>query len=179
MTLSWTHLWIRPKWCIENWSYFYKNDNFWTNEYKKLSIVSCYSILFWLIFCLRFCRAIMECLEKLNGHFLRPQRAKKCDSDNHVELIITKQIVTSRKIHFQRDWEWRGRPWTTLHSGQKFKRLRTTLLTNSRLLSDCRIQGAPKVPKISFKCATTSKELFLCSARNSTNFVRWSYNYYG
>ena len=77
MTLSWTHLWIRPKWCIENWSYFYKNDNFWTNEYKKLSIVSCYSILFWLIFLLKILSSNYGMSGKIKWSLSSPSTRKK------------------------------------------------------------------------------------------------------
>ena len=73
------------------------------------------------------------------------------------------------------DWEWRDLPWTILHPGHILTSSSTTLLENSRPLSDWRILGDPNTQNMSCKVNATSTACFVLWGRRMTNFVKWSW----
>ena len=68
---------------------------------------------------------------------------------------------------------WRGRPVTSLSSGQSVDNSDITAFTNSLPLSECRITGAPKVKNIWRSVLATFSARFDVRGRSTQNLLKW------
>ena len=70
------------------------------------------------------------------------------------------------------DWEWRGFPCTIRQFDHISTNLTIILFTNSRPLSDCRINGDPSRQNMSNSWDATSSAVLETNSRKTKNFVR-------